>query len=116
MDIGGRIKVARELKKLTQEELGIACGTTKQTIFKYESGIVTNIPLDRLERIAEILDVSPAYLMGCGVTDSEDKIKPTEPELDELDKELVRLAAQLTTEQKLRQIETLRDIVGNRDN
>lgn len=64
MTIGLRIKSAREAKKITQEELGAACGTTKQSIFKYETGIVTNIPLDRLEKIAETLDVTPAYLMG----------------------------------------------------
>lgn len=52
------------MKRITQEELGASCNTTKQTIFKYENGIVTNIPLDRLERIAEVLGVSPAYLMG----------------------------------------------------
>ena len=64
MTVGARIKIAREAKKITQEELGTLCGTTKQSIFKYENGIVTNIPFDRLERIAECLDVSPAYLMG----------------------------------------------------
>ena len=56
--------MAREAKQITQEELGATCGTTKQSIFKYESGVVTNIPLDRLEKIAVALDVSPAYLMG----------------------------------------------------
>ena len=56
--------MAREAKQITQEELGATCGTTKQSIFKYESGVVTNIPLDRLEKIAVELDVSPAYLMG----------------------------------------------------
>ena len=64
MSIGYRIKTAREAKKLTQEELGLRCGTTKQSIFKYETGLVTNIPLDRLGKIASALDVSPAYLMG----------------------------------------------------
>ena len=45
----------------------------------------------------------------------QEKNKPAEPELDELDKELLRLAAQLTPEQKRRQVETLRDIVGKKD-
>lgn len=44
-----------------------------------------------------------------------EKNKPAELELDELDKELLRLAAQLTPEQKRRQVETLRDIVGKKD-
>lgn len=64
MNLGSRIKSAREAKGLTQEELGAACDTTKQTIFKYETGVVTNIPLDRVEKIASVLDVSPAYLLG----------------------------------------------------
>lgn len=64
MRIGERIKYNRELLKMTQDELGAACGTSKQTIFKYENGIITNIPLDKIEKISKALNVSPAYLMG----------------------------------------------------
>jgi len=64
MTMGEKIKAARKSKGYTQEELGSKCGTTKQTIFKYEGGIVTNIPLDRIQKIAYILNFSPAYLMG----------------------------------------------------
>ncbi len=64
MTLGERIKSLREAKRMTQGELGDLCGTTKQTIFKYEAGIVTNMPFDRLERIAEVLEVSPIYLTG----------------------------------------------------
>lgn len=62
--IGRKIKERRELLKMTQEELGKICGTTKQSIFKYETGIVTNIPMDRLCKIADALNVTPAWLMG----------------------------------------------------
>ena len=64
MTLGERIKSAREALKMTQEELGDLCNTTKQTIFKYETGIVTNIPLDRLEVLSEKLGVTPGYLTG----------------------------------------------------
>ena len=64
MTLGERIKTAREALKMTQEDLGRLCGTTKQTIFKYETGIVYNIPLDRLEQLAEHLDVTPGWLTG----------------------------------------------------
>ena len=64
MTIGEKIKMAREAKGLTQEQLGALCGTTKQTIFKYENGIITNIPLDRLEKMAEVLSITPMSLMG----------------------------------------------------
>ena len=62
--IGQRIRDQRESLAITLEDLGKACGTTKQSIFKYEQGIVTNIPIDRLEAIASALGVTPAYLMG----------------------------------------------------
>ncbi|MBQ9648556.1 MAG: LexA family transcriptional regulator [Oscillospiraceae bacterium] len=64
MTLGERIKSAREALQMTQEELGRLCNTTKQTIFKYEMGIVTNIPLDRLELLSEKLGVTPGYLTG----------------------------------------------------
>ena len=64
MTIGERLKIARENAGFTLEELGKMCGTTKQTIYKYENGVITNIPIDRLERIASALNVSAAYLIG----------------------------------------------------
>lgn len=64
MTKGEKIKYAREAAGMTQEELGRACGTTKQTIYKYENDIVSNIPLDRLESIAKAVGVSAAYIMG----------------------------------------------------
>lgn len=64
MTMGERIRAAREDAGITQEELGRACGVAKQTIFKYESGVITNIPIDKLERMAQLLGVSPAQLLG----------------------------------------------------
>ena len=61
---GDRIKVLREKFGLTQEELAEKLGTTKQTIFKYETNVITNIPSDKIEKMAELFGVSPAYLMG----------------------------------------------------
>lgn len=63
MTKGGRIKLLREQKGITQEELAKLLNTTKQTVSKYENGIVTNIPSDKLDEIAKILDTTPNYLM-----------------------------------------------------
>lgn len=49
---------------LTQEELAQAANTTKQTISKYESGIIKNIPADKIKAIADKLSTTPDYLMG----------------------------------------------------
>lgn len=64
MTIGQRIKDKRIECGLSQEELAKSVSTTKQTIYKYEMGIVTNIPSDRIEAMAGVMNVSPAYLMG----------------------------------------------------
>lgn len=64
MTIGERIKESREAKEITQSQLAKSIHSTKQTIYKYENNIVTNIPLSKIERIAETLDTTPAYLMG----------------------------------------------------
>ena len=64
MTVGERIKKQREALSMTQTALADKVGTTKQNIYKYETGIITNIPSDRLEAIAAALNVSPSYLMG----------------------------------------------------
>lgn len=64
MAIGERIKQLREKNKISQTELAEHIGVSKQTLYKYETGIVTNIPSDKIEEIAKKFGVSPAYLMG----------------------------------------------------
>lgn len=49
---------------MTQDELGRRCGTSKQNIYKYETGLITNIPLPRLEKIADALHITAATLLG----------------------------------------------------
>lgn len=62
--LNDRIKKARADSGLTLEEVSIKVGVSRQTIQKYESGIISNIPSDKIEKIAGVLNVSPAYLMG----------------------------------------------------
>ena len=62
-----RFKQARKAKKLTQEQLGIAIGldefVASTRINRYEKGI--HLPdLQTLARIAEILDVPPAFFFA----------------------------------------------------
>lgn len=64
MTIGDRIKNRREEKGIRQIDLATKINVSKQTLHKYENNIITNIPSDKIESIAEILNCSPAYLMG----------------------------------------------------
>lgn len=64
MTIGEKIKKLRLDNNMTLEELGSKVGVSKQSLFKYENGIVTNIPLDRIEKLGKVLGVDPSELVG----------------------------------------------------
>ncbi len=64
MTVGDRIKRQREYLGISQTELANKIKSSKQTLYKYENNIITNIPSDKLEKISEILCVSPSSLMG----------------------------------------------------
>ena len=85
MSVGQRIALAREQRNMTLEEVARLCETTKQTIFKYENGIVTNIPYDKIVLLSKALDVSPSYLFGW----DEKKSSPSEDELTEGEKMMI---------------------------
>lgn len=64
LTIGQKIKSLRTQLDFTQEDLAQAANTTKQTIHKYETGIISNIPASKIKAIADKLNTTPAYLMG----------------------------------------------------
>lgn len=64
MTIGQRILELRKLSGLSQEELGNRVGVQRAAVNKYEKGTVTNIPIQTLEKMAVVFDVSPSYLVG----------------------------------------------------
>ena len=66
------MKKRRKDLGLTLEDVAKIVGVTRQTIQKYESGVVTNIPSDKIELIATALKTTPAYLMGWEEEKKED--------------------------------------------
>lgn len=64
MTVGERIKRKREELHISQTDLAQKVGVSKQSLYKYETNIITNIPSNIIEQIATILDISPCYLMG----------------------------------------------------
>ena len=63
-NIGERIKRLRSKKNMTLEELGNQVGVGKSTVRKWETGMIANMRRDKIAKLADALDVSPAYLMG----------------------------------------------------
>ena len=73
MSKGSRIKQLREQSGLSQVELADRIGVSKQTLYKYENDIITNIPSDKIESIANTLRTTPSYLMGWDDNKSGDR-------------------------------------------
>lgn len=59
-----RIKELRTSKGLTQEELGERVGVGRAAVNKWESGLTTNLKRSTIEKLSEIFDVNPSYIMG----------------------------------------------------
>lgn len=65
------IRREREKAGISQTDFAKMIKVTKQTLYKYEQGIITNIPSDKIEEIANALGVSPSYIMGWKDTTEE---------------------------------------------
>ncbi len=70
--IGQRIREERKRNRMTLEELALAVGTSKQTIQRYESGVIANIPNERIVAMAEALGTTPSNLLGWSQKDDFD--------------------------------------------
>ncbi len=66
MTVGERLKQLREQLGMSQVDFATKINVSKQTLYKYENNIITNIPSDKIESAARICNVSPAYIMGWG--------------------------------------------------
>ena len=64
MNLKDRIKQYRKTAGLTLEAVANKIGDSKQTVQKYENGIISNIPSDRIEAMAKAFGCTPADLMG----------------------------------------------------
>jgi len=64
--VKNKIKELRKSREMTLAELAEAIGTSKQTIHRYENGVIANIPKEKIERLADVLDTTPSELMGWG--------------------------------------------------
>lgn len=77
--IGQRIKIARNVKSISQQELAKKLGLKTQSIQQWESGR-TAPRYKRIEQLAQILEVSASWLYG--VTGKADAITPQAAELN----------------------------------
>lgn len=72
MTVGERIKEIRNKIGMSQVDFADKINVSKQTLYKYENNIITNIPSDKIEAAAQLGNVTPSYLMGWEPVSDED--------------------------------------------
>ena len=73
MNMGEKIYYLRTSKNMTLEELGNKVGVGKSTVRKWENGMIANMKRDKILKVSEALDTTPAFLMGW---DEKEEEKP----------------------------------------
>ena len=109
--VGNRIKEARKAKGFTQKELARLLKCSHTTISKYEQGEIENMPRPRMQKMAEVLDVSPVVLFN--FTDDQHQ-QPTQSELSARKKAFMRKVEGMTDAQ-LERLEQILALVENTD-
>ena len=64
MKVGDRIRAKRQDMGMSVDELAARLGKNRATVYRYEKGDLENMPVNVLEPLAEVLQTTPAYLMG----------------------------------------------------
>ena len=64
MNIGERIKKRRKYLELSVDDVADKLNKNRATVYRYESNEIENLPITILEPLAQILQTTPAYLMG----------------------------------------------------
>ena len=78
MSIGEVIRRLRLESGRSLESVAKELGISRQTMSRYETGVIGAIPYDNLVALAKVYGVSPAYLMGWERDDRQDEEKMLE--------------------------------------
>lgn len=85
-------------------ELAKLTGIPKSAIQRYATGQTPKIPLDRLQALADVLNVSAQYLMGW---DEQTKKEPQQPDLVNDDPELTEILERARDNPRVRMLFSL---------
>lgn len=98
-----RIKEIRLQRKLTLLEVANHLGISEATAQRYESGEIKNLKYDTIVALAELLNVSPAYLMGwCDNPSPTTSSAPQVPDLTSSEIQIVKKLHNLDNDDQLK--------------
>lgn len=94
MDFKNVLKNRRSELGLTLLEIAKAVGVTEATVQRWESGNIKSLRHERIVKLAEVLKITPAELMGW------EKEKPPAEASDPQTEIFIKLLRKMTPEQK----------------
>lgn len=94
MDIKKLIKDRRNEKGLTLKQVAELVGVSESTVSRWESGDIANMTREKIVKLANALNVSPALIMGW-----ETEEPPAGTDGSEAKRELIALIDSMTEEQ-----------------
>lgn len=105
---GERLRLLRKANRLTMEEVGRRLGIAKSSYYGYENESRTP-PLDKLQQLASMYDVSTDYILG--LVDDPDPKKDIKNVSEILQKEKLHWNGRPLTEDELEPIRQLLEVV-----
>ena len=106
-----RIKTLRQEKGLTLEQVAAVVGVGKSTVRKWETGMIANMKRDKIASLAKALGTTPEYLMGW----DEKNNSPSELELTEGEKALIKLLRRVPAAEQPIVIEKILSALDNQE-
>lgn len=64
MTVGERIRAIRKEKGISTDVIAEALGVSVSTLYRYENSSIEKIPVNVFNRLCEVLEITPAELMG----------------------------------------------------
>ena len=102
--MANKIRILRQERGLTLEQVAEVVGVGKSTVRKWETGMIANMRRDKIADLAKALGTTPAYLMGW----EEKEISPSEKPLTEGEKLMLDLFRQIPEDRQDEALDLLR--------
>ena len=110
-----RIKALRQEKGLTLEQVAEVVAVGKSTVRKWETGMIANMKRDKIADLAKALGTTPAYLMGWNEDVEKNNNSPSELQLTEGEKALIKLLRRVPAAEQPIVIEKILSALDNQE-
>lgn len=106
MTVGERMKYRRKELKVSAEQVAQQLQVSPATIYRYEKGDIEKVPSHILLKIADVLQISPAWLMGWSASDDS----PQQGHLEAFHSPVTKMAEDVLTHEEQHLLASFRNL------